>query len=204
MDALLTVCAWCGCAFRTTRGNRFCSKTCACRWLNDQTRLAPRVCAHCGKLFQPKRGPRVFCSRRCAAAVGTERASALAAEQRKAPAESGRFVKKCQKCGQRFTTAQVSRVLCRPSCPGRRLCPNCGRPVTKRGTIFCSQSCAAQNAAEKTTYCPSPKKIAEICASIRLRWPPGEAEKRIRPDWLRVEWTPPSSTPAPLHLEAIP
>ncbi len=202
MEAVLTSCAFCGCAFRTTRGNRFCSRACACHSVNDRQRLAPRVCARCGRLFQPKRGARVYCSRKCAAAAGTERASALAAEARKAPAESRRFAKKCARCGVRFTTARISQTVCRPGCPGRRLCPTCGRPVRNRATVYCSRACGAAAVAERTAYIPTPKEIAEATASIRRGWPKGEAEKRLRPDWLAVPWLPPASSPVPIYSEA--
>lgn len=107
------------------RPRRFCSDECKARVTNraqNRRRLpAPkqpdRECAHCGKVFTPRRKDQVYCPGWCGQAAYKARKAAGE------PMRQVEQVKICQECGQEFTTrspvAKWCSALCRIRDNGR-------------------------------------------------------------------------------------
>lgn len=114
--------------------------------------MEKRICAHCGKEFEPTRRRRKFCCKDCGYLYY------LAQNRSRTAAQLAETVKVCEWCGKNFTPKRVNQKYCCPECQYKdhsakkkeaqkqqravATCVICGKPTNRARTIkYCSKEC---------------------------------------------------------------
>lgn len=166
------ICAECGKGFHPREGQaarqKYCSSECRIKNYNSKRYIeAPEICLECGDEIEPVEGKgrhRHFCSDQC-------RIKYHARKAREERQKQERPMRECPNCGASFPKERTRRycsVACRTEWYKKQrqreekvqeetgTCKLCGKPLTKRGRVYCDQACykKAMEQTHETRICP--------------------------------------------------
>lgn len=162
------ICEFCGGSFiGNSLRRRFCSKRCSragiLGW--DHHEGCDLVCVECGKSFTAKRSGRKYCSVSCS----------REAHKRKWWEATKPPKKRCRYCKTEFQPYKGS-LYCSKTCKERAAyesrfseseCINCGKIArTKKGSRFCSTSCASLHNSNKDIQALDFFRVANAASKI--------------------------------------